>query len=277
MMENHYLPDKYSTMNRNSARRILGLYLHYLYSMKRNPARIIEILIWPVFEIILFGLLAASNTTSSTDTAHLTLILLTGVIYWNFTARIIQESVAQFIDDFLSKNIQNILIAPIAFPELLWGIILASMTKLVLSTLSLAAILLIVFPAFFATVGIASLVWVFLLGFFGVSLSLVAIALIFMFGERVSFAGWMISTIVQVFSLVFYKREALPGLLYVLSYAVPSSYVFESIREYRPGYFAMTGGLLIPFALSIGYFGIGFVLSRASYVWAQKTGALAKL
>lgn len=264
-------------MNPKSIQRVWGLYLHYLYSMKRNPARIIEILVWPMFEIIVFGLLAASTAGQTDTSSRLTLTILMGVIYWNFTARIIQESVAQFIDDFLSKNIQNILIAPIALPDLLMGIVLAAMTKLLLSTFSLAFILRIVFPAFFATVGISSLLWVFQLEFFGVSLSLIAIALIFIFGERVSFAGWMISTVVQVFSLVFYRRDALPGLLHVLSYAVPSSYVFESIRSYRVGSPLMSAEVWVSLLISAGYFVIGFLLCRTSFAWAKRAGTLAKL
>lgn len=258
-------------------RRLKGLYIHYLYSMRRNPARIIEILIWPGFEVFLFGLLASSSTSQSPQTMTIVITILTGIVYWNCTARIIQESVAQCIDDFTSRNIQNLLIAPISLWQLLLASSAASLTKIVLSLLVLALVLGVVFPAFFSTLGFPALLWAMQLEFFGVALSLFAISAVFLFGERASFSGWMLSTIIQLVSLVFYERTALPQPLYAVSFLVPSSYVFESIREYSPGAFIFSSGQTTAFMLSLLYFLVGSVVASLSYRVAKKIGALTKL
>lgn len=258
-------------------RRLKGLYIHYLYSMRRNPARIIEILIWPSFEALLFGLLASSEAAGSSQATNITLVILTGIVYWNCTARIIQESAAQFIDDFTSKNIQNLLLAPISLGQLILATTAASMTKIILSLVALMLILRAVFPAFFSTLGFHALLWVFQLELFGVSLSLVAIALVFLFGERASFSGWMLSTVVQIVSLVFYNRAALPQPLYAMSFLTPSSYVFEAIRQYSPGSQIFTQSQLNALLLSIVYLFAGSVLVAIASRVAKHIGTLTKL
>lgn len=257
--------------------RIFGLFLHYLYSMKRNPARIIEMLVWPGFEIVLFGLLAASEVHRVSESARTALILLTGVAYWNCTARIIQESVAQFTDDALSKNMQNLLISPVTITEMVTGSVMASFVKLLLSLTVIGVVLAIIIPTFFAAFGPHIILWMILLSLVGIVFSLFAISAIFLLGERVSFIGWLISTILQIFSLVFYDRSALPGLLRPISYLVPSSYVFEDIHAYHPNLPLFTGGFIPAMALLIGYAAIGMICMRFCYTQARRTGTFIKL
>lgn len=264
------------TMHRNSLRRIRGLYLHYLYSVKRNPARIIEMFVWPAFEIILFGFLAASGKNKPAEAEAMGVIILTGIVYWNCTARVIQEAVAQFTDDFVSKNIQGILVAPVTMGELLIGVTAAALTKIAVSLAVLGGVLAFVYPSFFSTLGIHTLFWIFQLELVGVAFSYISLAIVLLFGERVSFSGWIISTILQIFSLVFYERTALPGILSTISYAVPSSYVFETIRAYQHGDPLITTGQIIALALSSTYIAVGFGLVNASFVFVKKIGTIIK-
>lgn len=265
------------TMHNYSLTRTLGLYLHYLRSMKRNPARIIEILVWPGIEVVLFSVLASSQHGGSGDAARVTLNILTGIVFWNCTARIIQETTAQFTDDFTSKNIQSLLITPIRTSELLVSITAASISKIVLSLTMLALMLGLIYPSFFNTVGPHVFLWVLQLELVGVALSYISIAAICLFGERVGFIGWMISTVLQIFSLVFYERSALPPVLETLSYAVPSSYIFETIRSYTPQSAIFSEAQLIAFGLSVAYTVLGALLVNTAFIWAKRLGTFAKI
>ncbi len=258
-------------------KRFRGLYRHYLYSMRRNPARIIEILVWPSFEAFLFGLLASGNATKLPGAQEVTITILSGIVYWNCTARVIQESVAQFIDDFTSKKIQNLLISPISVKELLAAVTAASLTKIILSVLMLLLVLFFVFPSFIATLGPHVLLWVFQLELFGVALSLLAISAVFLFGERASFSGWMLSTVVQIVSLAFYDRAVLPQPFLTISYLVPSSYVFESMRMYMKGGQLFDVNQAVALMLTSMYLVLGIGVAFAAYRAAKRTGILTKL
>ena len=264
-------------MHKFSLTRIAGLYLHYLYSVRRNPARIIEILVWPGIEVVLFAVLASSQHGKAPDSAGITLSILTGIVFWNCTARIIQETTAQLTDDFTSKNIQSLLITPIRLSELLIGITAASISKIILSLSALAIILNLIHPTFFDTFGPHVFLWVFQLELVGVALSYISIAAVCIFGERVGFIGWMISTVLQIFSLVFYERAALPPVLNLLSYAVPSSYIFEAIRSYIPGALLFSQPQVLALLLSVGYAALGIFFVSVAFRLAKHLGTFAKI
>ncbi len=264
-------------MHKFSLTRIAGLYVHYLNSMRRNPARIIEILVWPGIEVVLFAVLASSQHGKAPDSASITLSILTGIVFWNCTARVIQETTAQFTDDFTSKNIQSLLITPIRLSELLIGITAASISKIILSLSALSVLLSLIYPSFFDTFGPHVFLWVLQLELVGVALSYVSIAAVSIFGERVGFMGWMISTVLQIFSLVFYERAALPPALRAISYAVPSSYIFEAIRSYAPGTPVFSQPQAVTLFLSIGYAAAGIFFVAMAFRLAKHLGTFAKI
>lgn len=257
--------------------RLFGLTTHYLYSMKRNPARLIEMIVWPSFEVVLFGFLAQSVTNTQQTLLAVGTKILTGIVVWNFFARIIQESVAQFLDDAFSKNVQNIFITPITTLEFVLSIVIASITKLVISLLILLTIVSSIYPSLFITLEIPAFFWAFFLILFGSILSLYALGLIFIVGERLSFIGWIISTVVQIFSCVFYDRSVLPEPLKSISYAFPSSYIFESIRSYIATGIIHFDWIRPSLLLLVCYGIVGILFFRYSLAVSRRNGRLAKL
>ncbi len=260
-----------------SITRSAALTLHYLQSMKRNPARFIEIIVWPSFELLLFGMLALSMHKVENAALSAALGILAGVMYWNFTARIIQESVAQFLDDAFSKNIQNLFIAPFSLLELSIGLIVSSVLKLALSFIFLLGVVYIFLPNFFSSIMMINPTLLLELIIFGSILSTISLAFVFLLGARVSFIGWFISTLLQVFSCVFFERQILPGILYSISYIVPSSYIFEAIRAMTVHAPVAAYTHSVVWALLALYFIASIVFLRFSYSYARSQGVLTKI
>lgn len=258
-------------------KRFFGLSLHYLYSMKRNPARFIEIILWPTIEIILFSLLTLwlQKTTKPYEKAALSIV--SGVIFWNYFARIIQETVSQFVDDALSKNIQNILITPASLLEIALALIFVSFVKLMASLVLLSIILLFFFPSLFSTIGPPGIIWASTLVLYGSTISLFAISLLFIYGERLSFIGWFFSMVIEIFSCVFYERQILPTFLRVISFFNPASYVFESIRTYLQYDSFDLSPLIIANGLTLILFIIIYRIFQISYQAARTNGTLTKI
>lgn len=255
---------------------IRGLTLHYLYSLRRNPARFIEMFFWPTFELLIYLLLTRGISDSVPEVVSSRLIIGTGVIYWIITARIIQESIAQLVDDFFSKNIQHILIAPVRLFDLLVSLFLSAVLKLIPSLLVLIFVIMSLGQAQLLSIVITGIIPTILLIFFGLTLALFAIACVFVFGERMSFVGWVLSTIIQVVSCVYYSRDSLPTALQQISYLVPSSYIFESIQSYIQSGTWNNNLLYIASLMTTVYFIINLKLVYISFHYAQKNGSLTK-
>lgn len=252
-----------------SLKRTLALALHYIYSLRRNPARLIEIFLWPSFELMLFILLGQGIDVNQNGISVGNMIAA-GALYWILTARIIQEIVAQATEDFFSKNIQNIMLAPVKLLEIIMGLLIATLAKLALSFLVLLLLLKILgSPALFS-VFLANLPWLIILVLFAGALGIFSLVFVFLFGERMSFIGWIVSTVVQVLSCVYYAREVLPFPLYEFSLATPSSYVFESIRS------GTLPSWPILVLLCLLYYVLSLVLIKYSFYYARKNGSFTK-
>lgn len=262
---------------KRSLKRIKALTLHFLYTMKRNPTRLIEIIVWPSFEILLFALLATSVEQIENTYVKTGLLLLSGIIFWDFFSRIVQETISQFLDDVNSKNIQNILITPLSQEELLIGLSIASFLKMIVSSIFLLLIILIIYPTVFLSFGLISFLWITILILYGISISTFGIALLFIFGQKFSFIGSFLSTFVQIFACVFYARDVLAEPAKLISYLIPPSYIFESMRKYIIFNTANLKDLIIPFALTMLTGIIGMFVIKISYKKSKKIATLTKI
>ncbi len=259
-----------------SLRKITALTLHYLYSVRRNPARLIEMFLWPAFELLIFVLLAQGIHRDLPEAVPVAAGIAAGVVFWTSTARVIQEAVAQFADDFFSKNIQHVLAAPVSVGQLCISVLCASLLKLLPSYAVLLFLLSLLGQGPVLAVVGAGWISVLLLVFFGGALALFGVGLLFLFGERVSFAGWIISTLVGVVSCVYYARAVLPAPLYTLSFFVPSSYVFEALRHFITAGTWDESALTTSLVVSLLYYLVAIAFVRFSFRAGRRSGIFAK-
>ena len=115
-------------------KKIITLTNYYLGSLKRNKGRIIDLFIWPALELLVFGFMGLYLKSQAGDSGTKILAVLLGsLIFWHFFARISSEIYQQLFDDVLSRNLQNILIAPIKMSQMISALVLAGAIKLLIN------------------------------------------------------------------------------------------------------------------------------------------------
>lgn len=260
-----------------SFRRIWILWRHYIYSIKRNKGRLVDIFIWPILELLVFGFTANFlNKEINNKTLELMAIFLGSLVFWHFFAKISSEVYQQLFDDVLSKNLRNIIMSPLRTGEMVVALVSAAGTKLMVSI----GMLLVVAKLIYSFSLLTSWYYVLLilvLVLWGVAMGLLISSLLFLVGNKVMSLAWVVTGIVQPFSCVFYSREILPGIFKLISYLVPSSYVFELYREIiKTGMFNwITWAVAI--GLGIVYFLLGIFLFKYFLKMSRKTGVLARI
>lgn len=260
-----------------SGKRIFVLWKHYIYSIKRNKGRLIDIFVWPILELLVFGFTANFlNQEIQNETIKLMAILLGSLVFWNFFAKISGEVYQQLFDDVLSKNLKNIIMSPLRTGEMLWALILAAVTKLLFSMGILLLVARTIYGFNLLTNWYYGLLMMVLI-LWGVAMGLLISSLLFLMGNKVMSLAWVITGVVQPFSCVFYSRTTLPGIFKIISYLIPSSYVFEQYREIiKTGIFNwQIWGVAI--GLSISYFLLGIFLFKFFLRISRKTGVLARI
>lgn len=256
--------------------RVKALIGHYLYSIKRNPSRLIDLFFWPVFDLMLWGFLTIYLTQQRGDLSFFTAMILGALIFWSIFYRVTNEVPFQVLDDVWSRNFKNLLITPLSINEFLTALFVASLIKVCLT-------LIVLLPAAFLlySFNIFKLGFVFILLFsnlliFCFSFGMVIAACILRFGERLAFLSWITATLVQPLACVFYPRQILPLVLQKLSYLMPISYVFENLRRVLGGQVFPLREYFISLGLNLFYFFVSFLLFKFLYNWARKKGTLVK-
>lgn len=254
--------------------RFAALVTHFLYSVKRSPYRLFEILFHLSIEILYFGLLSRFIEKTNSMYIYVSTGIVVGMVFIAFFTRVVQENLAQLFDDMGTKNMRHLLIAPVAITDIALASVVASFIKLLVSFVVLAILLIFAFPSFFSVLTVFSLIWITVIVLFASGVSLCITGFMFLFGERIHFVGWVTATVVTVLSCVVYARSLLPQPLFAISFALPTSYVFESIRAtFLKGSFS-GDGLLIGFILSVVYCVFGVWVMHALFNVARKTGSL---
>lgn len=259
-------------------KRSLSLALYYFSSLKRNKNRLIEILLWPVFELITFGYLSSFVQNSNSLLKNTIAILLGSLIFWHFFVRISFENYQQLLEDIISKNLQNILGSPITLTELIIGLNISAFIKLIINiiTMLITAWWLYQFNIFIVNLGFL-IPALFILGLWAVAFGIIILSLLFILGRRASGIGWTMTVITQPFACVFYPRSVLITPFKEISYLFPPSYIFELYRNYLSGNPVIISFFIIASILTFIYLLLAIIVFNYSYKNSRKTGLISRM
>lgn len=213
-------------------RIISALVLRYIFLYTRTPMRLIELVFWPVVDLMVWGNLTVFlQENSSTQFANYLLFLIGGMILWDVLFRAQQGVAISFLEDVWTRNLLNVFVAPVRTSEYVAatftiGFLRICVTVLVLSALAAAGYGFNVF----------SMKWALLPFFvnllvFGWSLGMISTALILRWGQAAESLAWAIPFFIQPVVAVFYPVAKLPHWLQGIAMIFPATHIFEGMRD----------------------------------------------
>ena len=255
--------------------RVSALVMRYLYLYRRSLARAGEVFFWPVMDLVLWGFLTAYMERFAAPRA--VVFLIGAMIFWDVLYRSQQAITLSLAEEIWVRNILNIFLAPlrtveIAIATCLMGVIKAALTLVVLGTLAH------VFFAFdILALGPALVPFVVSLLLFGWAVGMCTMGLVIRFGQSAEALIWGVPFLLQPFSAVFYPVSVLPGWLQKVAALLPSTYVFEGMRNTLATGRPDVARLAASFAMDAVY----LVLAGAFLTWmlhlARVRGYLTRL
>ncbi len=257
--------------------RIAGMSLRYAFLYKRSLPRLFEIVFWPIMDLLVWGFLTSYLVQSDADAPAFVMFLIGAMIFWDIMYRSQQGVTLPFLEDMWGRSILNMFISPIRPAEMLAATVVVSVVKIAL-TATMISLLAYLFYAFDIT-----LLGLHLIPFFlnllvtGWAVGLVTTALIIRWGQAAEALAWGVPFLLQPFSAVFYPVAVLPTWLQPVSLALPTTHVFEGMREVLA-----TGSLTwthLAWAITLNL--IWLAAASAFFAWmlarARQKGLLAKL
>ena len=211
--------------------RIKALVIRHLYLYQRSIPRLMDIFFWPVVDILTWGFLTVYLQKVSLNGLNLASILLGAITFWLIIQMFQQAATVTFLEDVWEKNFLNIFVAPVTVSEFLTATAILALIRiiLVMIVISIVSILLYHFSIF--SIGIYFVPFIVILMLFAFAIALFNMAIILRYGTSAQTLAFGLIFIFQPFSAVFYPVAALPAVVHPISYLLPSTYVFEGMRE----------------------------------------------
>jgi len=257
--------------------RISAMLIRYLYLYKRSFPRLLDIFYWPVLELLLWGFISIYLETINISGVNILTVLLGAIILWDLLSQSQRAISIAFLEEVWERNFLNIFITPLRVTEFLSATVLLGIIRIFLVAV-IMGVLAFVFYAFnILDFGFALIPFIINLLIFGWTLGLLTTAIILRYGtsaQVLAFAGLFL---IQPFSAVFYPVSALPAQLHIISFLLPSTYVFEGMRAVITNGTIPWGQFFFGLALNIIYLLLVVWFFYRMFAYVKEKGLLLKL
>lgn len=214
--------------------RVKGVFLRYYFNMIKGPMQLSDLFYWPLVDILLWGL-TSIWIQKQNSAQNLPLVLMTGLIFWQIAWRGSIDISVNLLQEFWHRNLINLFSTPLKLSEWICGTILLSLCKLTV-TISFGTLMVYLLYALNVfNIGWAFLPFTAMLIIFGWSLGFATAGILIYWGHQAEMLAWMIAFIFAPFSAVFYPVSVLPFWAQKISWLLPTTYVFEGMREILNG------------------------------------------
>ncbi len=248
-----------------SATRIFALLLRQLYLYRRSMIRSLEIVYWPVMDLLVWGFLSVYVARLQGGGAAAIAFLVGGMILWDIFFRVQQAISVSFLEDVWTRNLMNVFVTPISTAEFICATMLLGVMKVIVIGLLLAGLALSLYAFNIFQFGLPLLPFVLNLILSAWGMGIITTALILRFGQGAEALAWAVAFLFQPFSAVFYPVSVLPAAIQPLAWALPTTHAFEGMRT-------VLGGQAIPWthvAWAVGENAVLMGIAASVFAWVM--------
>lgn len=211
--------------------RIWAVVVRHLYVYKKSLDRLADSFYWPVMDIVIWGLTSAWIEKSQTGLPHLILMLLTGLIFWQVVWRANYEISVNMLEEFWNQNLVNLFSTPLKVTEWIAAVMILGFVKVVLTVLFGGLVVWVLYALNVFSVGWMVLPFIASLLISGWTLGFIGSGFIINWGQKVQTIAWVMGFFVAPFSAVYYPLDVLPMWVQHIAVCLPTTYVFEGMRQ----------------------------------------------
>jgi ABC-2 type transport system permease protein len=246
--------------------------IRYTINMRHSFDRLSDMFYWPLMDLILWGLTGLYFAKLNMNNFHSIDIILTGVVFWLVIWRGQYEINLNLLSELWDKNLVNLFVTPLKLSEWIISLLIFGLLKMLASLMfvSLLAFILykynvLMYGLFIIPIVISLLITGWAIGFF-------IAGILIRYGQRVQTFAWIGGALLAPFSAVYYPLSILPVWVQKVALFVPSSYMFEGMREFIVTHSISYEKFLISFALNIAYLILSIWFFKSMFNKSKKLG-----
>lgn len=232
--------------------RIKAVILRHLYPLQRDFDLLSDMIYWPMVDTLLWGITGQWLADTSGQGSILISVLM-ALVMWNAIWRSQAEVSRNLIDEIWNNNLVNLFTTPLALKEWLVSIgvlsfLKASFTLVLVSTVIwLMHSVNVFFFGWWLVMFLAAMIMT------GWWVGFISSGIVMRYGPKMQTVVWTLPGMLLPFSAVFFPLARFPHALQIVSRAIPTTYIFETMRTLAAGGAVHVDQLILSFSLNALY------------------------
>lgn len=260
--------------HRFSMGRVWALVLRHVYLLRSSWPRILELIYWPMMQMLLWGFIQIFLNGESGFFAAAGGLLIGAILLWDMLLRGQLGFSMSFLEEMWSRNVGNILMSPLRPSELLAGLAVMSVIRLIIGIVPVTILAIVFFGFNIWGLGLAFAAFFANLMLTAWAVGIVVSGLLIRNGLGAEGLAWSLIFLLLPLCAVYYPVETLPAFLEPISWALPPTYVFEGLRAALIDQTFRGDLMLISFGLNLLYIGAAIFIFFRLMRSARDIGSL---
>jgi ABC-2 type transport system permease protein len=254
--------------------RIGAMVLRYWYLLLSSWPRLLELIYWPVLQIITWGFLQSYISQNDSFFARAGGTLIGAVILWDILFRGQLGFSISFLEEMWSRNLGNLMMSPLKPIELLIALMTMSIIRLAIGVIPMTVLAWFLFGFNFYSIGLPLIAFFCNLIFTSWSVGIFVSGLVLRHGLGAESIVWTLMFVMLPLACIYYPVSVLPAWLQYVAWALPPTYVFEGMRALLIEHTFRADLMLDSLAINAVLFMASFLIFLALLRSAKRHGSL---
>jgi ABC-2 type transport system permease protein len=210
--------------------RIAAMILRYWYILQSSWPRMLELVYWPMLQIITWGFLQTYITTNAGFFARAGGTLIGAVILWDILFRGQLGFSISFLEEMWARNLGNLMMSPLTPIEFLLSLMTMSLVRLAIGVIPMTLMAIVFFRFNVYALGLPLIAFFCNLIFTSWAVGIFVSGLVLRNGLGAEGIVWTLMFALMPLTCVYYPVSVLPQWLQYVAWMLPPTYVFEGMR-----------------------------------------------
>lgn len=236
-----------------SINRVFAMVYRYWIGLMHNWDRLSDMFYWPAMDLFVWGLTGLYFAQLGTNDKNAVFFILTGVIFWLVIWRAQYEINVNLLQELWDKNLVNIFASPLTLWEWILSFIIVGFIKMGFSFVFVCIMSFILYQYQIFSYGFMLIPALFSLLLTGWAIGFFVAGFLIRYGQKIQTLAWTGASLIAPFSALYYPLSILPEWAQTIALGIPSTYVFEALRESLVHGSVSYDKIIISFALNFIY------------------------
>lgn len=210
---------------------VWAVVIRHFYNFRHSLDRVADAFYWPAMDIFLWGFTSLYIAQHASNLSNITIMLLSGLILWMIVFRGQYEITVNLLEEMWNNNLVNMFASPLRLREWLAGVFLLGFIKLWFIVGFASIVAYFIYKANIYSLGFYFIPFAISLLLTGWGIGMLVASAIIYYGGRIQVLAWSGISLLTPFSGVFYPISTLPNWAQIVASVIPTSYIFEGMRE----------------------------------------------